>query len=130
LGHYTNWLLLPGLIGLALQLVVVVTGDFSHPTVPFFSLFIALWGVLMLEYWKRKEHYTALAWGMTNFEATETERPEYEGDEQNSYIDGSPMIFVSPAEASLHAKIANSLIVTFSFVVLGCALFRTREIHI
>ena len=130
LGHYTNWLLIPGLIGLALQLIVVVTGDFSHPTVPFFSFFIALWGVLMLEYWKRKEQYTALAWGMTNFEATETERPEYEGEEQNSYIDGSPMIFVPPARSARHHRFATGVIVFFSFIVLACvaAVFIIRAL--
>ena len=122
LGHYTNWLLLPGLIGLALQLVVLFTGDFSHPTVPFFSFFIALWAVLMLEYWKRKEQYTALAWGMTNFEATETERPEYKGEEQNSYIDGSKMIFFAPSKAAHRSQTAILLISLFSFLVLACVI--------
>jgi len=130
LGHYTNWLLLPGIIGLVLQLIVVVSGNFSHPTVPFFSFFIALWAVLMLEFWKRKEFFTSLSWGMTNFEATETERPEYIGEEQNSYIDGSKMIFFSPAKAAARKDTAVGLISLFSLLVLACvaAVFVIRAV--
>ena len=122
LGHYTNWLLVPGLVGLALQLVVAATGNFSHPSIPFFSFLIALWGVLMLEFWKRKEQYTALEWGMTDFEATETERPEYKGEEMNSYIDGSKMIFFPPTKASRRHRCALSLISFFSVLVLACVV--------
>ena len=122
LGHYTNWLLTPAIIGTVLQLLIAATGNFSHPAVPFFSFFIALWGVLMLEYWKRKEQYTALHWGMTEFEATETERPEYEGEEMNSYIDGSKIIFFSPKSASHRVKSASAAITLFSALVLACVV--------
>ena len=40
-----------------------------------FSMFIVLWAILMLEYWKRKEKLTALYWGMIDFEKSEVTRP-------------------------------------------------------
>lgn len=130
LGHYTNWLLLPALIGLAFQIIVFATGNFSHPAIPFFSFFIALWAVLMLEFWKRKEQYTALWWGMTTFEETETERPEYKGEEMNSYIDGSKIIFFSPFKARARSEAAFAVIIFLSILVLGCvtAVFIIRSL--
>merc|ERR1712196_88792 len=35
----------------------------------------------MLEQWKRKEMENALRWGMTEFDVTETDRPEFVPDE-------------------------------------------------
>lgn len=40
-----------------------------------FSIFIVLWAICMLEFWKRKEKLTALSWGMIDFEKTEVTRP-------------------------------------------------------
>lgn len=71
---------------------------FAAPFLPFFSFFIALWAVCMLEvrfacviinalhcllihcilcgqFWKRKEKTTAMEWGTINYEIEETDRP-------------------------------------------------------
>jgi hypothetical protein len=40
-----------------------------------FSIFIVLWAIVMLEFWKRKEKLTALYWGMIDFEKDEISRP-------------------------------------------------------
>ena len=40
-----------------------------------FSVFIVIWAIVMLEYWKRKEKLTALYWGMIGFEKNEVTRP-------------------------------------------------------
>lgn len=47
--HYTTWLLTPGLIGLPLQIAVFATNDYDLVVLPFYSIFIALWAVFMLE---------------------------------------------------------------------------------
>ncbi len=88
LAHYSWWLIIPSIIGLAFQLVVWGTLNFSHPVLPFFSVVVTLWSICMLEYWKRNESTVALKWGMSDFESTETDRPEYIGEEIVSYIDG------------------------------------------
>eukprot|EP01031_Cornospumella_fuschlensis_P040676 gene40676-49594_t len=45
LGHYSLWLIIPSIVGLAFQLVVWGTLDFSSPVLPFYSLVITVWSV-------------------------------------------------------------------------------------
>jgi hypothetical protein len=78
-GHYSYWLVGPAIVGLAFQLVVWGTLNFSHPVLPFYSLLITVWSIVMLEYWKRQQASTALFWGMSDFEDLEQDRPEFEG---------------------------------------------------
>jgi hypothetical protein len=112
LGHYTTWLIIPAIIGLVCQLVVIGTGDFSHPILPFFALLIAIWAVLMLEFWKREEKFTALQWGMLGFEDTEIDRPEFFGEETRSYIDGSMTTYYPPKK--------RQNLIAQSFTIIGC----------
>jgi Calcium-activated chloride channel len=76
-GHLTTWLLFPAVVGLAFQCVVIATADFSNGVIPFFSLFIAVWSVLMTEFWKRREISVAMESGMTDLELDMHDRPEF-----------------------------------------------------
>lgn len=89
MGHYTQWLLGPALVGIPLQLVIFIMDDFSSPVLPGFSFCIALWAIVMLEFWKRREKTVALEWGTLGFESTEQDRPDFRGKTMNSVIDGS-----------------------------------------
>ena len=122
LGHYTTWLMLPALMGLICQLVVAGTGDFSHPILPFYSLFIALWAVFMLEYWKREEKFTALRWGMIGFEDTEIDRPEFFGVEQPSYLNGQTSTFFPPRQRRNLMIKSFTGIACLALVVLGAVV--------
>lgn len=75
LQHYTLCLMLPAFIGIPLQLAVFALDNYNAIFLPFYSFFIALWAVCMLEFWKRKEKTTALDWGMIDFERNEHDRP-------------------------------------------------------
>ncbi|KAJ8256873.1 hypothetical protein COCON_G00190250 [Conger conger] len=51
---------------------------FDHGGTVFFSIFISLWAVAFLEYWKRTNAVLAHRWDCTNFEETEERpRPEF-----------------------------------------------------
>lgn len=76
-GHLTTWLLCPALVGLAFQCVVIATQNFSNGVIPFFSLFIAVWSVLMTEFWKRREISVAMESGMNDLELDMHDRPEF-----------------------------------------------------
>eukprot|EP01041_Mallomonas_annulata_P010589 gene10589-22100_t len=89
ISHYVSWLILPAIIGIVLQLIVWSTGDFSHPVLSPFSVFIVLWAIIMLEVWKRKEKYTALKWGTVNFELQDRDRADFRGERMKSHINGS-----------------------------------------
>lgn len=119
IGHYSRWLLVPGLIGLVFQLVVWGQMNFSSPVLPFYSLIICVWSILMLEYWKRQEAYTAMQWGMSEFEEEEPVRPEFKGHPIRSYIDGSEMLYFPPEEYLDNMANSGSCVGAYMLLVLG-----------
>jgi len=118
-GHYSRWLIIPGLIGLVFQLVVAGTGDFSSPSLPFYSLIVCLWSIFMLEYWKRQEAYSSMQWGMSEFEAEEPERPEFKGHPIKSYITGKDMLYYPPEEKNDNLCVSASVVLSYMLLVLG-----------
>lgn len=125
IGHYSEFLFWPGIIGIAFQIVVwakwggIHTEGFSHPVLPFYGIVITVWSIFMLEYWKRKQIKYALKWGMIGFEASEPERPEFKGEMIISYVDGKKMLYF-PKGAQAHRKSWSfTAIYTFIFLVIG-----------
>ena len=105
-GHYALWLTWAAVIGFAVFLHQLANLDentgaanFLSPAkvvynasalnggavyvytevaeLPFFSLFIMIWGSVMFEFWKRKQSRLAMMWGTSNLESMELLRPEY-----------------------------------------------------
>lgn len=119
MGHYSKWLIIPAIIGFIFQLIVWGTLDYSSPVLPFFSVLITIWAIVMLEYWKREEKTTALVWGMTDFESEEPDRPEFHGELIRSYIDGSHTLYFSSGELYTRFLSSQLIIVTFIMLVIG-----------
>jgi anoctamin-10/anoctamin-7 len=122
LGHYAWWLIIPSFVGLAFQLVVWGTLNFSHPVLPFYGLLITVWAVIMLEFWKRREASQALEWGMSDFEALEQDRPEFKGDTIRSYINGQDITYFPPSKYHALMSFSRSVIAMFIMVVIGVVL--------
>lgn len=118
-GHYSLWLQLPAVLGITMQVVVLATDNYSSPVLPFFSVFIAAWGVGMLEFWKRKEMVVALVWGMTDFEAKEPDRPEFDGEYITSFVDGKETLYFAPKEKVGRQFISQTIVAFFVLLVLG-----------
>ena len=121
IGHYTQWLILPAIVGLAFQFVVWGTNvkTFSSPVLPFYSVLVTVWGIIMLEFWKRRQATVAMWWGTTDFETKdEQERPEYKGDMVFSPIDGSKILY-NP-ESDMTFKAVSSVIVVSTFITIMC----------
>lgn len=75
LGHYTTWLLPAGIVGLCAWIWVAADdNDPNAPVIPYFAAFIGIWSTLLLEFWKRKEKYAAMRWGMIGAEESEQTR--------------------------------------------------------
>lgn len=77
---YTRWLIFPAIAGVALFIAQVVSGDLDHPMVPLYSLFIAVWSALFIEFWRRRNYELAHRWGVLNFAREEVTRPEFRGE--------------------------------------------------
>ena len=119
ISHLTTWLLVPALGGFAIQIVVWQAGNYSHPVLPFFGIFISLWAVLMLQFWKRTEKEVAMEWGMLDFETAEPERPEYQGKYLPSPIDGSQLKYYPKSLQKKMVVGSVSVICVLIFMVLG-----------
>ncbi|KAJ1413447.1 calcium-activated chloride channel-domain-containing protein [Ochromonadaceae sp. CCMP2298] len=115
LGHYSFYLLIPAIIGLIFQIVVWASGNYS--VVAFYSLLIVAWGLVMLEYWRRQEHTTAMKWGMGTFENHEQNRPEFHGSLVRSHINGGEMVYFPEKEAQRLQLFSRSIVSTFVLVV-------------
>ena len=122
LGHYTTWLIGASVLG-SITYVVVVLASLAHesddvpyeasPTnpVPLFAFLMALWATFFLEYWKREEKRRAMMWGMVGFEDTEEDRPEYEGLDIRSPINGGPDTYFPAAEKNKRVLASQTIIV-------------------
>lgn len=111
-AHLTSWLLWPALLGFALECVVVSTYDFSHPVIPFFALLIAVWSVLMTEFWKRREISVAMEAGMVGFEVSIQDRPEYKVSSFSGVVtdcEESGVLDIPPLLRSLFVLMSASL---------------------
>jgi hypothetical protein len=87
MGHYNLWLSAPAFIGIPLQIYIVAINNFSSPVQIAFAVFIVIWAVIMLEFWKRKEKMTAIEWGMVGFEDEEVDRPGTASDDGRDSAD-------------------------------------------
>ena len=133
LGHYTTWLIGASVLG-SITYVVVVLASLAHesddvpyeasPTnpVPLFAFLMALWATFFLEYWKREEKRRAMMWGMVGFEDTEEDRPEYEGLDIRSPINGGPDTYFPASEKNKRVAASQSIIVLCAICVLGAVL--------
>lgn len=117
--HFVTFLTLPAAVGLPLQIAVWATNDYSAPFLPFFSFAIALWAVCALEFWKRREKTIALEWGTIDFEATEVDRPDFNGSWITSFVDGSRIRYFSSAIRAKRVWLSISAILALILVVVG-----------
>ncbi|CAG8717404.1 44624_t:CDS:10, partial [Gigaspora margarita] len=105
LGHYTTWLAISSIAGI----LVVINGTIegiktgaikrafdgdvagisviwdNSLTAPF-ALFMSIWSVLFLQFWKRTNSSIEYDWNITEFEKEELPRPEFYGTNSEQFI--------------------------------------------
>eukprot|EP00604_Paraphysomonas_vestita_P001703 CAMPEP_0174817746 /NCGR_PEP_ID=MMETSP1107-20130205/254_1 /TAXON_ID=36770 /ORGANISM="Paraphysomonas vestita, Strain GFlagA" /LENGTH=652 /DNA_ID=CAMNT_0016028733 /DNA_START=1071 /DNA_END=3029 /DNA_ORIENTATION=+ len=119
MAHYNLWLTGPALIGIPLQIYIVAINNFSSPVQIAFAVFIVIWAVIMLEFWKRKEKMTAIEWGMIGFEDEEVNRPEFKGETKKSLINGQFVMYFPPKQRMVLIAQSSAVIATLILVVIG-----------
>lgn len=122
MSHYTFWLIAPAAIAIPLQIYLLAIDDYSNPVQIAYAIFLALWAVVMLEFWKRQEKLTALKWGMIGFEDSEITRPEYRGIKKKSYIDGKETLHFSSKKRYGLIWQSNIIIWALIAVVIGVVI--------
>jgi anoctamin-10/anoctamin-7 len=123
MGHYTRWLLVPAFVGLVIQFIVFsysnVVAATNAPFLPLFSVFICIWAIMMLQYWGLLEKRTALEWGTAGYEKSQEDRPEFEGVEARSMINGEAITFYSEADRQLKIDVSAVTVFTMICAVVG-----------
>ncbi|XP_041953375.1 anoctamin-7 isoform X2 [Alosa sapidissima] len=94
---------------------------FDHPGTVFFSIFMSLWSVTFLEYWKRKNATLAHHWDCMDFhEEEERPRPEFAamapGMEQNPVTGVKEPYF--PEKARISRMLTGSMVIIIMLCVV------------
>ncbi|KAF9909946.1 hypothetical protein EC991_007750 [Linnemannia zychae] len=92
LGHYTKWLTLPSIVGVAVFVFGIINAAHLNKldatpnalfaifdnvlTMPF-ALFMSVWSTVYIEFWKRANQYYAFRWNMIDYERVELPRTEF-----------------------------------------------------
>lgn len=93
--------IVPGIIGLVIEIYILSSQNFNSVVLPFYGLFSTIWIMFqLLQSWRSREQVLALQWGTLNGdrrqvgkeEEGEEDRLEFRGDAVQSYIDGSMML--------------------------------------
>jgi hypothetical protein len=128
LGFYTTWLIPLTIAGVCCFIEILVRlgvdNDYGDAiatgySVPMFALFTSIWSQLFLEYWKRTEVTKAMEWGQTEFEEEETERPDFEGEYENSHIDGQRRRYFPTEERDRRQKYSTLVICAMILLVIA-----------
>jgi hypothetical protein len=124
MAHYTRWLIIPAIIGFFFQIGSWSYGTLEEgtnaPFLPVFSAIICVWGIIMLEYWKRLESKAALEWGCAGFEAQQEDRPEFEGENKVSLVTGAAgELYYPPDKRDATICASNSAVITMIGAVIG-----------
>jgi len=120
LGHYAASLMVLALFGVA-GFVFEVLNDYDPDTVvlPYLGVIVAVWGVVMLEVWKRRQAYIALEWGMLNFTKTELPRKEFNGTVEISVENGRPEVYFAAKKRQCRVCVAAAVVGVMLSIVLG-----------
>jgi len=119
MSHYTRWLCFPAVVGVPVQLYAWATGNYGNASLPVYAFVVAMWAIVMLEYWKREENMTSLKWGMVGYEDTERDRPDFKGKMIDSYIDGKKIKYFPTVERSARITLSSIAITLSILTVIG-----------
>jgi hypothetical protein len=129
LQYYTAWLALPAVAGVLVFLSQLYAGTLDVPWVPLYSLTLAVWSIVMLELWKRRNAELAVRWGVLNYEAEEVVRPQFAGQWRVD-ADTGTLVRVYPAwRRALTYAVTLPVILAFvlASVLLMVFVFSTRD---
>ena len=89
------------------------------------SVVTVIWSSFYLEYWKRKQQYFSIFYGMTEFENSENKRPNFKGDfVRNLASSAFNMLHYPPLKRLVKTVITYTvvffIIIISIFVSLGC----------
>ncbi|XP_043246594.1 anoctamin-5-like isoform X2 [Amphibalanus amphitrite] len=102
-----------------------VTYLFDNPATVFFSIFMAFWATMFLEFWKRRQAVIAWEWDLSNYEDEEDARPEFEAQATSFRI--NPVTKEEEAYMTMSSRfwrrMASGTIIIFMLSLVIAAVF-------
>jgi hypothetical protein len=158
LGFYTQWLWYATIAGTVCSFFWIVNYfdesiRWTLWAVTVYSVFLALWATMFLEYWKRRNNELVFEWGVEEYESVERERIEYYGDAKTGVYSEGVWIeldstknygFPLPPGAKYYSSIRRrakmmvtvpsaiamvSAVIVGTFAVLAFRLFCQLKVH-
>ena len=118
-GHYSMWLIPPGILGTALFIYQLYRGDVDTIFLPFFCLLMAVWTAVYLEFWRRTQNELAFKWGLYNDQSRPRIRREFKGKTRQNPITGIAEIHYPAWRRRFKYLLGSPVISTFVVVVFG-----------
>lgn len=86
-----------------------------------YSVFLAIWAIMLLESWKRREWELKFIWGSEGFEKDEQPRPEFDGVPEENLLTGVVTLVYGNIKGRM-CKLALSLSLTVTLMALNIVL--------
>ncbi|RNA15794.1 anoctamin-5-like isoform X2, partial [Brachionus plicatilis] len=98
----------------------------DNPLTVFYSIFMSIWAVLFIEFWKRKQYELQFEWDVIDFEKkNEPLRPDFENQvkrTRRNRITGEEELYVPPLTKFYRYILSVSMILLMMFLVLALVM--------
>lgn len=137
LEYYIKWLMIPAIFGTLVGIIIYSTGGikkdslFSSASLLVFSLLISISSTFMDQIWTRRENTLAWKWGLTDFHATEEQRPGFHGEYKKDEVSGKMKKIFEPTGLRKYSALLGYFVISlFILLVIGClaAIFIYRNL--
>lgn len=89
--YYIKWLIPLSFFGILWSGLVLSAKQSTFGLVEFFIVFVIVWSVCFVDFWKRRQNYLAMKWGMHHFHEKEIRRPSFRGHWYIDEMTGEPI---------------------------------------
>jgi anoctamin-8 len=114
---YARWLMMPSVLGIFVFAVQVYTRRIDHPVCCFYGAFISGWSAMLLVRWRRRASELTYRWGVLDFEAEESTRPQFRGNRKRDPYTGEWVTNINWA-ARFCAYAISVFIVSFAVLAM------------
>jgi len=130
LQHVSFHLIFMSILGWAVFICQLASGNWDHPIRPFFSAFLMLWSFVVMVTWRKRSNFLAHRWGTLNYQEEEITRPQFSGTYKFDEITQEWTVYYPSWKRWIKYAISFPLTVLFTLVTLVgiLMLYANRDI--
>jgi len=89
--YYLKWLIPLSIVGAAWSVIMLNLTDSTFGGIEVFVVFVLIWNVCFVDFWKRRQNQLTMQWGMHRFREKEIPRPSFRGQWDVDDTTGEPI---------------------------------------